>query len=203
MVTSLAHSHRIGAVHKLVDRGTHKAETIVWSVKNITLLSSTRRMMSLSTVFSVFQNIIDKHINAVPYKRTGRRRFWPSSVLNVESNKCAGNMKAHTAIAEKTVARKMCHILRPGGSLTYNWSLWPRIWLNFDLWTSPSSVSPTPSNFLVLSRLCKSPLLCFPSFSSVSFRKNKQLSSDIMYPNKSSQYGKFYDCKVQNLSYTI
>lgn len=31
----------------------------------------------------------------------------------------------------------------------------------FDLWTSPSSVSPTPRSFLVFNRLCRSPLLCF------------------------------------------
>lgn len=31
----------------------------------------------------------------------------------------------------------------------------------FDLWTSPSSVSPTPRSLRVFSRLWRSPLLCF------------------------------------------
>lgn len=51
------------------------------------------------------------------------------------------------------------------------WSRWHKVCIQrdqrqhglftFDLWTSPSSVSPTPRSFLVFSRLCRSPLLCF------------------------------------------
>lgn len=70
-------------------------------------------------------------------------------------------MRAHAAMTVNNNASINCHTLSPFGSRTYNWSLWPKIWLSFDLWTSPSSVSPTPRSFLDFKRLCKSPLLCF------------------------------------------